>query len=248
MRVIAKTAGLALIDRPVRLPNAGAPWVVNAADGLLRRLTHLGFWPGRAGDLDAITRMLVEVRSRLGPEHLYRADERRRQSIAATAELFRDVDVLFTPATAMTAPPAIGPAPETIGGRNARLSGPAPFTVFVNFAWNPAIAVPTGMHSNGLPMSLQIVGQRHRDEVPLRLARVLELERPWQRRPVVVEETDPGSFEDGLPVPMELVEKFFAWSLDLSHDATAFDDFIAELTPVLLEQLSGSGSRPQESI
>ena len=56
-----------------------------------------------------------------------------------------------------------------------------PFTMLANLCWNPAISVPAGQTSDGLPVGLQIMGRRHLDEVPLRLARIFEQTRPWPR-------------------------------------------------------------------
>ncbi len=56
-----------------------------------------------------------------------------------------------------------------------------PFTMLANLCWNPAISVPVGLTSEGLPVGLQIVARRHHDEVPLRLARIWEQVRPWPR-------------------------------------------------------------------
>jgi Asp-tRNA(Asn)/Glu-tRNA(Gln) amidotransferase A subunit family amidase len=39
--------------------------------------------------------------------------------------------------------------------------------------------VPAGLSADGLPIGLQVIGRRHLDEVPLRFARLLEVERPW---------------------------------------------------------------------
>jgi aspartyl-tRNA(Asn)/glutamyl-tRNA(Gln) amidotransferase subunit A len=39
--------------------------------------------------------------------------------------------------------------------------------------------VPAGLTSEGLPVGLQVVGRRHRDDMVLRLARVFEGARPW---------------------------------------------------------------------
>lgn len=235
-RCVAKLAGIQIVERPFKLPNSGLAWAVLAADHHLRRLCHLGFWPERAGELDDYTRMSIDVRNRFGPQHLYQADERRRSMIATTAELFRDVDVLFTPTTPMTAPAAVGPMPEMIGGRDARLAGSGCFTAFVNFAWNPAIAVPIGVHSNGTPMSLQIVGPRHSDEVPLRLARLLELERPWPRRPAEVDESEASPAPQLLLPPIELLERLYAWAIDPGNDGTVMsDDLTAEISAMLAE-------------
>jgi aspartyl-tRNA(Asn)/glutamyl-tRNA(Gln) amidotransferase subunit A len=50
-----------------------------------------------------------------------------------------------------------------------------------NLCWNPALSVPAGLTSDGLPVGLQINGPRHRDEIPLRLGRIFEQARPWPR-------------------------------------------------------------------
>jgi aspartyl-tRNA(Asn)/glutamyl-tRNA(Gln) amidotransferase subunit A len=53
--------------------------------------------------------------------------------------------------------------------------------MLANLCWNPAISVPAGMTSGGLPVGLQVVARRHHDEVPLRLARIWEQVAPWPR-------------------------------------------------------------------
>jgi len=48
----------------------------------------------------------------------------------------------------------------------------------------PAISVPSGFAGNGLPTGFQIVGWRHDDATPLRVAQALEQELNWaERRP-----------------------------------------------------------------
>jgi aspartyl-tRNA(Asn)/glutamyl-tRNA(Gln) amidotransferase subunit A len=41
--------------------------------------------------------------------------------------------------------------------------------------------VPAGVTKDGLPVGLQIMGPRHRDDIVLRLARLFEQARPWPR-------------------------------------------------------------------
>jgi amidase len=57
----------------------------------------------------------------------------------------------------------------------------APFTGGWNFAGFPAASVPAGRHSNGLPLSVQIIGSRGRETLILSLARQLEILQPWPR-------------------------------------------------------------------
>ncbi len=54
-----------------------------------------------------------------------------------------------------------------------------PYTHPFNLTGNPAIALPVGLHSDGLPVSLQLVGRRGEDQKLLRIAALFEQARPW---------------------------------------------------------------------
>ena len=94
-----------------------------------------------------------------------------------------EVDVLITPATAVPAFAAEGPPTEVIDGEPTSPpgAGATPFTMLANLCWNPAISLPAGLTSAGLPIGVQVVARRHHDEVPLRLGRIWEQARPWPR-------------------------------------------------------------------
>ena len=50
----------------------------------------------------------------------------------------------------------------------------------------PALSVPAGWSSDGLPIGLQIVARRYRDDLALRIGAALERVRPWaHRRPPI---------------------------------------------------------------
>jgi aspartyl-tRNA(Asn)/glutamyl-tRNA(Gln) amidotransferase subunit A len=95
------------------------------------------------------------------------------------ADLFADIDVLLTPATACSPYTADAPIPQVIDGRDASMSGGEPFGPPPNICWNPSISVPAGTTASGLPVGLQITVRRHHDHVALRLARLWELAEPW---------------------------------------------------------------------
>jgi len=98
------------------------------------------------------------------------------------ARIFEDVDVVLCPTTAVPAFAAEGPPPSVIGGVETKVPAMStPFTMLANLCWNPAVSVPAGFSSDGLPIGLQIIGRRHTDEVPLRLARIFEQLQPWPR-------------------------------------------------------------------
>lgn len=104
---------------------------------------------------------------------------RRAELVAWTAQLFDSHDLLLTPTMAYDGHPARGPYPAEIDGKPAHATGPAVFTVPFNLTGHPAATVRVGLSSNGLPMGMQIVGPRHRDDLVLQAAAAFERERPW---------------------------------------------------------------------
>jgi aspartyl-tRNA(Asn)/glutamyl-tRNA(Gln) amidotransferase subunit A len=120
---------------------------------------------------------------RASPREHLEAQRREQLLERQLADLFRDVDVLLTPTSGCVAFAAEGPLPETIAGRDASETHGDPFTMAANIGWLPSISVPAGLSSDGLPVGLLLTGRRHRDEVVLRLARILEQVSPWPRHP-----------------------------------------------------------------
>ena len=97
-------------------------------------------------------------------EHYVRAKRFIETYRRDTDAVFKDVDLLLTPATPTIAPEA-GVASVTIDG----VSEPAGnaitrYTSFFNMTGHPAITLPCGMHSSGLPIGAQLVGKPYEDE------------------------------------------------------------------------------------
>jgi aspartyl-tRNA(Asn)/glutamyl-tRNA(Gln) amidotransferase subunit A len=62
----------------------------------------------------------------------------------------------------------------------------SPFTYPFNLTGEPAITVPAGLASDGLPVGLQIVGPRFSEGLVLRAAAAFEEAQPWaDRRPPI---------------------------------------------------------------
>jgi aspartyl-tRNA(Asn)/glutamyl-tRNA(Gln) amidotransferase subunit A len=51
--------------------------------------------------------------------------------------------------------------------------------MLANLAWVPAISIPAGLTSTGLPVGLQVVGRRWTDDLLLQLALGVERTHPW---------------------------------------------------------------------
>jgi aspartyl-tRNA(Asn)/glutamyl-tRNA(Gln) amidotransferase subunit A len=177
---LADVAGLEVDEDPVHLTDAVRTWLSTGAISLWLDIEP-DMWPSRADDFTLyVRRSLEQTEERTLPTYA-RSLRRREQLEYDCAALFEDVDILLCPTTAVPAFAAEGPPPSTINGVEVGPAMATPFTMLANLCWNPAISVPAGVTSDGLPVGLQIMARRHRDEIPLRLARLYEQARSWPR-------------------------------------------------------------------
>jgi amidase len=115
-----------------------------------------------------------------------RTAERFRQRMAA---FFDDVDVLLSPVT--TGPPLRArPWHERSFLANATASARwAPWTAAWNLAGLPALVLPAGTRSGGLPLAVQFAGPPGSERRLLWLAGQLESRHPWRRYAPVFDPT-----------------------------------------------------------
>jgi aspartyl-tRNA(Asn)/glutamyl-tRNA(Gln) amidotransferase subunit A len=97
-------------------------------------------------------------------------------------ELFDEYDLLLTPTMPTDAFGAEGPPPAKIDGTSIPLLGATAFTYPFNFTGHPAASVRAGFSNSGLPVGLQIVGPRLRDDLVLQAAYAFQQARPWNDR------------------------------------------------------------------
>jgi aspartyl-tRNA(Asn)/glutamyl-tRNA(Gln) amidotransferase subunit A len=96
-----------------------------------------------------------------------------RMELGRRTGLFHErYDLLVTPTLPITAFEAGVEVPKGSGHR--RWTGWTPFTYPFNLTQQPAATVPVGSDGDGLPIGMQIVGARHRDELVLRAAHALD--------------------------------------------------------------------------
>lgn len=113
------------------------------------------------------------------PERWGEAAIKRNQVNDWCTEIFVSFDLLITPTVPYDPPLAKGPFPEETEGRKQVPDGVAVFTIPFNQSGYPAATVRVGLSKANLPIGLQIVGPRHRDDLVLQMARAFESERPW---------------------------------------------------------------------
>lgn len=142
-----------------------------------------GLWPDRADELEERLRPGWESNAKARLPQLARIYTERRRVEETVAAYFDEVDVLVTPATGIPPFAAEGPIPETVNGVEVH-----PFVnliqpIMASLCNLPAIAVPCGLTSKGLPVAAQIVAGRFREDVCLRLARLAEEAAPFPTLP-----------------------------------------------------------------
>jgi aspartyl-tRNA(Asn)/glutamyl-tRNA(Gln) amidotransferase subunit A len=101
---------------------------------------------------------------------------------------FRDTDIIVMPTLTRTAMPLEEGLfkPIEIDGQlveSVRKSW-FPYTHPFNLTGNPAVSIPAGFHSDGLPIAIQLVGRRGQDALLCKAAALFEQARPWaDKRP-----------------------------------------------------------------
>jgi amidase len=107
---------------------------------------------------------------------------KRARTIARILALWDEVDVLMTPGLATTAIRAEGGYGQHLPLAIDRAGRFTPFTAPFNVTGQPAISIPAGIGSDGLPLSVQLVGRPGAEDMLYSLAGQIETARPWADR------------------------------------------------------------------
>ncbi|NOX50482.1 MAG: amidase [Gammaproteobacteria bacterium] len=113
------------------------------------------------------------------------------QVTRAVAPFFADYDVLVTPTVGTTVPKLGFLEANRASGWEAmewtqELFSYIPFTALFNMTGQPALSLPLGKDSQGLPIGIQFVAANGREDILYQLAGQLEQAAPWNdRRPAV---------------------------------------------------------------
>jgi len=184
-------AKLQLLDENFTCINSVEAWTGGAANSMRCWFEAEGLIPDRIDELSRMPRWLIEAYRNQTSTDLHRYKIVLKTLEEETAALFERADLLITPTVGTTAFPTEGPLPDVRGLLDSDLdlrkmlidawTKHSPFCMLANFCWNPSISVPAGVAANGMPVGLMITARRHSDEIPLRLARILEQVNPWPR-------------------------------------------------------------------
>jgi aspartyl-tRNA(Asn)/glutamyl-tRNA(Gln) amidotransferase subunit A len=179
---VFRSLGHEVTELELTLPDLGRGWsylsgaegyaeIVDLVEGKEEQLGR-GFWKG------------LVAASRLTAAETGRIQRDRHRLNQALASVFGSYDLLLTPTLPTEAFDAKGPMPSAVAGRAfASPMHAVAFTYPFNCSGHPAATVRAGLTDGGLPAGLQIMAERHRDDLVLQAAGAYERMRPWTRWP-----------------------------------------------------------------
>jgi Asp-tRNA(Asn)/Glu-tRNA(Gln) amidotransferase A subunit family amidase len=183
--LLIKDAGLERVDVPIALPRGGLEWALAGTASLLVGLGDL--YPACESQLTPEIMLAANIATNhYDVETARNIESFRRSIIVQMAEIFEHVDFVMCATNPDVAFGAQGPMPTVVDGVDliaehgfeAAVGNNGALTIPANTTGHPAAAIPIGL-VDGLPVSMQIMGRRHAEQLLLDLARIVELERPW---------------------------------------------------------------------
>jgi aspartyl-tRNA(Asn)/glutamyl-tRNA(Gln) amidotransferase subunit A len=178
--------GAEVMDVDMPAPLAGLFEVYRAVQRPEALTAHMdaGWWPAREADytpqVAAALRRGVEYNA---VDHI--RGQRARLAFAAEMDaLLTRVDALVTPTLPIVAPRVADlDRPVTIDGRAEEVGmAMLRLTFPFNISGQPALSVPCGFSSAGMPIGLQIVGRQFDDATVLRIGHTYQRDTDWHLR------------------------------------------------------------------
>ena len=158
----------------IEIPELDEMRIAHAVTILSEMAASMANYPEHWRDLSAPTRINLTIGRAASAVDYLQAQRVRTRAMAAFADIFKAVDVVLSPATAILAPPI---PPESLSHGLADLSSVTElmrFAVPGNMTGLPAITFPVGYSRNGLPISMQAMGRPWEEGVLLRVAHIVE--------------------------------------------------------------------------
>lgn len=163
---------------PVALPLYGEVTAAAAVSILAEAAAyHAPDLRDRWEDYFASTRAGLGMAAFASAADYVQAQRVRRAGQEALGRLLLEVDVLVTPTVAAAAPP-LEAAGDYVGSLFAG-ADLAYLTAYWNALGNPALTVPIGFSTAGLPLAMQVVGPAFGDEAVLRVGMAYQERTTW---------------------------------------------------------------------
>lgn len=169
-------ADLKQTELDLRLPRIMGAWSLTGSIGVAVALGDR--FPECAEQLEGDGRGMLYAAKHLNLAAMAEAERRRRDLSDAMAQMFTDVDLVITATNPAPAFPAEGSLPTVFEGLEAPAGNNGTLTAPANIFGNPAIALPIGLSSAGLPVSMQVLAPHFREDFLLELGSIWERDHP----------------------------------------------------------------------
>ena len=174
-----KSIGATFVERPIELDDYTRTYV--AIEGVDKFVgVERDLWEHHLDELDPRSAPGWEFMREQTLPWAAHVEHIRRQLVHDVATIFHDVDFIVTPMSSMPPFGAEGPMPTEIDGAEVHAGMSVVLAMLANLANLPAISVPAGL-VDGVPIGLQVIGPRFREELLLAAAARYEACRPWPR-------------------------------------------------------------------
>lgn len=175
----AKRAVDSLVSRgaevvEVELPELDLARVAHAITILSEMLTSMLEHEERLGELAPHVRVSLAVARGFRSTDYLRAQRARARVMGHMDRVFEKVDVIATPSTGMTAPLIPVKDDHASWSDLSTTVELMRFAFLQNLTGHPAISVPCGYDTLGLPIGFQLTGRHWEEALLLRMARVVE--------------------------------------------------------------------------
>jgi aspartyl-tRNA(Asn)/glutamyl-tRNA(Gln) amidotransferase subunit A len=138
-----------------------------------------GLQRGATTEMADDVRTLVEIGRLVSASDYLKAEQLRAQLMTDFKAVFERVDVVVTPTSPVTAWRHGQPSVTTGGVRESPLAASWRLTYPFNLTGSPALSLPCGFDSRGLPVGLQIAGKPFDEATVLRVAHAYERVHGW---------------------------------------------------------------------
>jgi amidase len=178
--------GAQIVD--VKMPDLSeVPPIWSTICGAEIAAAHRADYPARASQMGPYFRAFLEKGTRVTPDELAAARQKRQAFSARFSAMLETVDGMAgptggDPAWPITHAIQVGPLPAYHAAWSAAAPRSAEFTMPMDLAGVPAICLPCGFSPDGLPYSIQFTGRKLSEAMLCRVAHAYEQATGWHTR------------------------------------------------------------------